>query len=85
MSWTLVSGLFLLKIRFHLILILELSGGATMSGFTKFGLVTPPGKLVVNFLFFQGESWNLVFPLERKHMPFMPPAPHGVRQSGGHF
>lgn len=36
-----------------------------MSGFIEFGLVPPPGKLVVNFFFFQVESWNIVFPLER--------------------
>lgn len=54
----------MLKIRFHFILSLELSRGTKMSGFTKFGLVPPPGKLVVNF-FLPVESWNSVFPLER--------------------
>ena len=61
MNWTLVSRLLMLKIRFHFILILELSRGAKMSGFTKFGLVTLPGKLVVNFFSSRWSHGTLCF------------------------
>lgn len=56
-----------------------------MSGFTEFGLVPPPGKLVVNFFFLPGEVMEHCVSSREGHMALTPPGPHGMWQSVGPF